>query len=427
MDKAHHMPSWMKLDNAAKIYPAAMSRQWTAMFRLSMNLQDDVDPDLLQQAVDRTLPRFPAFSGRLRSGLFWYYMEPIGRRLQVQPDVGNPLVRMNLKENNGFMLRVRYYGRRIAVEYFHVLTDGTGGLCFLKTLVAEYLTLRYGAEIPRAGDILDVTQPPNPAELEDSFMRYARSVGRSRRELPAYFVPGTEEQHLLHITTGFLDADAVLALARQHSCTLTELLASVLILAIDDIQSRVRPQRRRKAIKVCVPINLRKYYGAGTLRNFSSFVNPGIEPKYGQYNLAETIRLVRAFMQRESDEKLLNARFSSNVHSERNLVLRLMPLVIKSAAMKMIFLSKGDKQSSSTLTNLGNLSLPPEMARYVQRADLLLGPLKRNRVAAAVLSYEGELVVTFTRKIMESQVERNFFTRLRKLGLHVKIESNQGY
>jgi len=427
MDKAHHKPSWMKLDNAAKIYPAAMSRSWTAMFRLSMNLPDDIDPQLLQRAVDRTLPRFPAFSGRLRSGLFWYYMEPIGCRLKVQPDVGNPLVRMNLKENDGFMLRVRYYGCRIAVEYFHVLTDGTGGLCFLKTLVAEYLTLRYGAEIPRAGDILDVTQPPDPAELEDSFMRYARSVGRSRRELPAYFVPGTEEQHLLHITTGFLDAGAVLALARQHSCTLTELLASVLILAIDDIQSRVRPQRRRKAVKVCVPINLRKYYGAGTLRNFSSFVNPGIEPKYGQYNLAETIRLVRAFMQRESDEKLLNARFSSNVHSERNLVLRLMPLVIKSAAMKMIFLSKGDKQSSSTLTNLGNLSLPPEMARYVQRADLLLGPLKRNRVAAAVLSYEGELVVTFTRKIMESQVERNFFTRLRKLGLHVKIESNQGY
>lgn len=419
--------SWMKLDNAAIIYPAAMSRRWTAMFRFSMNLDEPIDPVLLQQALDRTLPRFPAFRQRLRNGLFWHYMEGIEQPLLVRPDVGNPCTRMDFKSNSGYMLRVRYHGTRIAVEFFHVLTDGTGGLCFIKTLVAEYIALRYGEKIPRQGDILDITDTPKPEELEDSFVRYNRGMTRSRKEATAYFIPGTEEENFLHITTGILDAQKALDLAHQLGCTLTELLTAVFILSIDDLQARTRPRKRHRPVKICVPINLRKYYGSKTLRNFSSFINPGIEPRFGQYTLDEAIKQVRGFMVKETDEKLINARFSTNVMSERNRLMRLIPLVIKAPAMKMAFLKNGDRQSSSTLSNLGNVTLPPEMARHVKRMDLMLGPLKRNRVAIAVISYNGKLVITATRKIMEPYIERGFFTRLVGLGLDVLIESNQVY
>ena len=160
---------WLKLDNAAKIYPAAMSRRWNALFRLSVKFVDPIDPELLQQALLSTLKRYPSFALKLRRGFFWYYLEHIEGAPDIQEDVGNPCVRMNLKENNGFMFRVRYHENRIAVEIFHVLTDGAGGLSFLKTLAAEYATLKYGANIPRSGDILDCNEVPKRGRIRGQF------------------------------------------------------------------------------------------------------------------------------------------------------------------------------------------------------------------------------------------------------------------
>ena len=62
--------AWMRLDNAAKIYPASMRRDWMAMFRLSATLAEPVDPEVRSAALARTLKRFPWFAVRLRRGMF---------------------------------------------------------------------------------------------------------------------------------------------------------------------------------------------------------------------------------------------------------------------------------------------------------------------------------------------------------------------
>lgn len=416
----------MTLDNAAKIYPAAMSKGWTALFRLSANLNDPIDADLLQKALDRTLPRFPSFSQRLKRGLFWFYLEPISQNLMIQRDVANPCVRMNLKENDGFMFRVRYHENRIAVEFFHVLTDGSGGLVFLKTLVAEYIELRYGETVPRDQSILDCREKADPGELEDSFLKHSGALTRSRKESASYLIPGTEEKHYMNIITGLADVDKVLEVSKKYRATLTEFLVAALILSIEKIQLHHKPIRRHhKPVKICVPINLRKYYATKTLRNFSSYINPGIEPKYGDFSLEETIKIVHGHMSQELNEKLLNAKFTTNVKSEKNYALRLVPLFLKNPFLKLAFLHKGDKLSSSTVSNLGSVVLPESMQNHVNRLDFMLGPLKRNRVTCACISYNNVLAVNFTRKIREPDVERIFFTQLVKLGIKTTIESNQ--
>ena len=63
---------------------------------------------------------------------------------------------MTKREMGRCCLRVLYYRNRIAVEYFHVLSDGGGAVTYLKTLVARYLTLRYGAKIPPTDGVLDI-------------------------------------------------------------------------------------------------------------------------------------------------------------------------------------------------------------------------------------------------------------------------------
>ncbi|MEA4911800.1 MAG: hypothetical protein VB092_04180 [Oscillospiraceae bacterium] len=429
MNEHRNDPKWYKLDNAAKIYPAARSRSWAAMFRVSATLTEPVDPDCLAQALRRTAARFPGFSLRLRPGLFWYYLEKVDDIPPVEQDVANPCASIRLRENGGLMYRVRYHDNRVALEVFHVLTDGTGGMTFLRTLVAEYLTLRYGADIPRSAGILDCTKPPAAGELEDSFAKYARSETLKRGEAAAYRPRGTSiDRNLISIVTGILPAGAVRAKAKACGVSVTEYLTSALIMAVYDVeQNEISARRRRMPVKVCVPVNLRKFYGSSTLRNFSSFVNPGIDPRFGRYTFAEVLRQVKSFMGLETSEKMMNARMSTNVVTERNAFLRATPLFLKNPTMRLAFRLNGDRTSSTTISNLGSVALPPAMAQYVTRLDFMLGTLKYNPVACAVVSYNDTMCINFTRAITEAGIERGFFTFLVKQGIPVKIESNRSY
>ncbi len=422
-----HQKNWMKLDNAAKIYPAAKKRKWKALFRLSAELTEDIDTDVLFLAQKSTLARFPGFALKLKRGVFWYYFEQNDEQPDIRQDAAYPCARMDFRENKGFMFRVRYYRRRIAVEIFHALTDGTGGICFLKTLVAEYLRIKYAAEIPRGRGILDCSQIPVPEETEDAYLKYAKNVRRTRREPNAYHIKGTEEHDdFVNIISGIIPVDEVLFRAKEKSVSLTEYLTSVMIVAADKIQRQThKTASRLKPVKILIPINLRNFYATNTLRNFSIYVTPGIDPRYGQYSFDEALSAVHHYMRSEVTEKLLNAKISTNVRSENNKVLKMTPLFIKNIAMKFTFKLVGDRKSTLSISNLGVVNLPPQMAQYVSRMDFILGPPAQNRVACAVLTYNGTLVVNFTRTIKESMLEREFFRYLVKLGIPVKIESNR--
>jgi len=427
MPKTKKPKTWMKLDNAALIYPATMNRNWTALFRLSATLTEPVDEDILEVAQKRTLRRLPWFAYKLKRGLFWFYLEHSDDLPRIEEDVANPCVRMRLKENDRFCMRVRYYHNRIAVEFFHVLTDGTGGQVFLQTLVAEYLRLKYGADIPRGDKILDCSAAPDPAEAEDSFVVHSGKVTQTRKEVKAYHILGTDERSgFVHIITGTMNAEDVRLKAREKGVSITEYLTAVLILSIDAIQRRNVPRiHHYTPVKISVPVNLRNVFPSKTLRNFANYVNPGIDPRLGEYTFDETLNIVHHFMAMEVTKKLLNVKITTNVRSERNAVLRVMPLFIKNMALKYVYSQVGDALSSTTLSNLGVAKLPEEMAKYVRRMDFILGPLANNRVCCAALTYNGRLRINFTRTIVEPTLEREFFTRLVKLGIHVKVESNQ--
>ncbi len=427
MPKTKNPKKWMKLDNAALIYPATMNRNWTALFRLSATLTEPIDEDILEVAQKRTLRRLPWFAYKLKRGLFWFYLEHSDDLPRIEEDVANPCVRMRLEENDGFCMRVRYYHSRIAVEFFHVLTDGAGGQVFLQTLVAEYLRLKYGANIPRSDKILDCAEAPGSDEAEDSFSVHSGKVTQSRKEVKAYHIKGTDERSgFVHIITGTMNAEDVRAKAREKGVSITEYLTAALILSIDAIQRREIPQvHKYKPVKITVPVNLRNVFPSKTLRNFANYVNPGIDPRLGEYSFDETLNIVHHFMAMEVTKKLLNVRITTNVRSERNKALRLMPLFIKNVALKYVYSQVGDALSSTTLSNLGVAKLPEQMAIYVRRMDFILGPLANNRVCSAALTYNGRLRINFTRTIVEPLLEREFFTRLVKLGIPVKVESNQ--
>lgn len=420
------VPPWVHLDNAAKIYPAARTRQWTAVFRLSVTLDTQIDPRLLQQALTATARRMPLFTYRLRRGLFWFFLDRQAHTPSVEQDVANPCARMALENKNSFLFRVRYHENRIAAEFFHSLTDGTGGLTFLMTLAAEYLRLRYGKRIPEQGFVLDTRRPPDRQEWEDSFLLHARGGVRSRREERAYHLKGTPlEAGRLSLVTGIIDTAALKALAHRHRATVNVFLAAVLLMALLDVQAAdARRGCKKLPVKLSMPVNLRRYYASRTLRNFSSYFNCAVNASYGRYTLEDVLALVQHFAAMESMEQLVNARMSTNVAAERNRFLRAVPLAVKTPILKMMYTLTGEAYFTTTLSNLGEVKLPGDMARHVARLDFILGPSLKNKTACGAITFGGQTSVSFSRTVRESPVERAFFTRLVRLGLPVTVESN---
>ena len=196
---------WLKLDNAAKIFPGQNSRSWSNIFRIGAQLKSEVDPQVLSVALKNTLRRIPSFNVRIRRGLFWYYFEQNPNEPQVLPDIKNPCYRIKFKENKGFLFRVFYRNDRINVEVYHALCDGYGAAVFLSTLVGEYLRLK-GEDIDYNQFVLDVNEAPRASELEDSYDRYADSkVPYDRKDKWVYHATGTRmPMHISNFTAGIM-------------------------------------------------------------------------------------------------------------------------------------------------------------------------------------------------------------------------------
>ena len=418
---------WMRLDNAALIFPASLRKHWSNAFRISLNFPDPVDPALLQQALDHVAPRFPSICVRLRRSAFWYYLEELERPPRVREDSAQPLVGMTLSDVRRCAIRVLYYRDRMAVEFFHAVTDGTGGLIFAKNLAAEYIRLRYRVEIPAEEGIKDLHEAPRPEEFADRFQDTAGPVAAPRDSRDVYRPKGQlEPDRFLHVTCGILESDALHARAKALGVTVTAYLTAVLLQALLDMQAAEQPhRRRRRPVKVQIPVNLRQLYGGDTMRNFVAVANVGVDPRLGDYSFEELVKLVHYQMKLTITEKNMRAIFTPNVNDEANPLLKIVPLGLKSLIMRMVFDSIGERVASLSLSNLGQVRLPQAMAPYVTRVEFVLGSQASSPYNCSVTSWRGKTWVNLVRNTVEPTLERHFFTRLVKLGFAVRIESNE--
>ena len=419
---------WMRLDNAAKIYPAARNQNWSNVFRLSASLTEEIDTTVMQSALDVTVRRFPSIAARLRRGTFWYYLQQLSQAPAIRQEISYPLARMSRAEARQCALRVIVYKNRVAVEFFHSLTDGNGGLVFLKTLTAEYLQQKYGVRIPAEKGVLGRLEEPSAEELEDSFQKYAGPVSASRKEDDAWHLTGTPEPDgYLNWTCIEFSSQAVLDKAHEYGVTVTAFLCAAMMQALQQMQKEQVPNiRRRKAIKVQLPVNLRTIFPSCSLRNFALYTTPQIDPRLGEYDFAEICKVVTHWMGLEITPRQMGMKIAANVNSERMLAVKLMPLFIKNIVMKAVFLAVGERKTCLSLSNLGVVQLPQEMAQYVQRLDFILGVQATAPYNCGVLSYQDKLYVNFIRNTREPQLEEAFYRVMRDLGLAAEVRSNGG-
>ena len=418
---------WVRLDNAAKIYPAARRKNWSNVFRQSVTFTEDVDKDVLKSALDICVRRFPSIAARLRKGLFWYYLQQVESAPDIKDEYSYPLVYMDKEEMRKCAFRVIAYKKRIAVEFFHSLTDGTGALIFLKNLVAEYLEQKYSINIPLENGILDRKESPSEEELEDSFLKNAGKVRASRKDTDAWHMKGERlNDGFLYLTCFSLPVNDALDVAHKYNTTLTAFMSAVTMMALYNLQNEKNPVvKKQKRIKVLIPVNLRQLFPSKTLRNFAMYTIPELDPRLGEYSFEEICKIVKHKMGLEITPKHMGSVIAANVNDERNPFVRLIPLPVKNAVMKAIFDSVGEKKSCLALSNLGNIKIPEIMKSYIERFDFILGVQAEAPYNCGMLSYGDTVYVNFIRNIKDAELERHFFAVLQELGLSVTVESNQ--
>ncbi len=417
---------WYKLDNAAKAFPGQNSSTWSNVFRLSATLTETVDPELLQKAVERIMPRFPCFDVRIRNGLFWHYLEknPNGAP-PVMPDIANPCLRVKFKENKGYLFKVYYYEKRISVDFYHVITDGYGGTRFFMTLIAEYLRLT-GKNIPSGESVLDLNEKPRPGESEDAYLKYAHSKAKGQRIFKnAYQRRGKLlPKHCYCVTTGYIPVAAIKEKARELGVTVTEYIAAVLVWVMYNMQ-KDECRRKQMPVGVQIPVNVRSLCPSETLRNFMLCYSFQIDPNMGEYTFPEIVKQLSLYLRYINNEKELQAMMHGNAGIERNPFMRVCPSFVKDFAIKMIYVFGGEKSTSSLISNLGVLKTPPEMEQYVEKATMVMGPAMRISARCGAISYKDTLALSLSNIYEDNKVQREVFTTLVKFGIPVKIESNR--
>ena len=345
---------WYRLDLSAIVYPTLQRRNFSSVYRISVLLNKKIDPVILQQAVEQTMPRFPTFKVAMRKGVFWRYLEPNQSPGPfVEPDIVNPCMPMSFKRRGRYLIRIYYYERRISLEVFHSLSDGSGALYLLRTLTAVYLRL-LGHKIPDGHGVLSIEEKPDMEELEDAYIRYASSKVRPPRSRSrTYRIRGTKEPfYTLNIITGILEVDKLLFVTKKYKVTVTEYLNAVLLYAILSKQKEDHVFRELP-VSIAMPVNLRRFFPSKTLRNFITMVYPSVDPRMGEYTFEEVLLQVHYYMRYYLNDKFLNADITTNAAVTQNLLIRIVPLFVKDIVVRQFYKRVQDKQSSAGLTNRG--------------------------------------------------------------------------
>ncbi len=415
---------WFKLDNAAKIFPGQNSKTWSNVFRVGVELKEEVDPLLLKKALFKTLLRMPCFDVRIRAGFFWYYFEKNPNDPVVLEDVKNICYRVKFKENGGYLFRVFYHGKRIAVDIYHAISDGYGNTAFVSTLVAQYLRLK-GYDIPSGKMVLDLNDEPNEDEMYDAYTRFASSkASYNRRDKAVYHAVGTKTgKHMCNYTVGIMPFEEIHKISKSFGVTVTEFFAAMLM----DIhyQKQKKEKKKQKEVSVQIPVNLRKFFPTNTLRNFVLCLRVKMNPNMGDYTFEEILKLVSLQLRLVNEEKTVNSMMTQNLKIEKNPFAKFFPLFIKNLSVGLTFLITGEQTTTALLSNIGPVNIPDEMKEHIEKYMFFTGPGKLNGARCGVITLDDKLVFTFSNCYDETDIEREFFTRLVKMGVHVKIESNR--
>lgn len=412
--------TWFSLDDSSKIYPISMGHGNMSIFRLSVYLKQNVNPELLQVALMFTIKRFPSFATTLKKGFFWHYLDSNRQRYQVEEEKYIPCQPIKVSKSGSKSFKVLYYNNRISVEFFHVLTDGTGGLILLKALIAEYLRLN-GIVIDNEDLIWDIDEAPNIEEVRNEF-EYVNSdsnssgfIDKKAVEMNGY-LSKIKPCQIFHFK---MNLDEVKNAAFEHNCKITTYTLAIMFLACKKATDQMQGE-----ISINVPVNMRQYYPSKTVRNFSLYF--GIRIPISEIKDIDSIIPI---IEKQLNEKATKENMTKMVVSTKKLInsLNFIPLVIKQPVAKIISGFLGEKIFTTTLSNLGVVNMPKKYCEYIESMDFVLSTTVTNRASCSMITYNDIITFTISKMTVDPTFEQQIYELLKNDNINIEVEGSDLY
>ena len=408
--KKEYLNKWYKLDNAAKIF-SLDDKNNTNIFRYSVILYENVDKDKLKEAVEKTLNNYQNFKVKIGIGVFWNYLEYNNKEIVIEEEKEIPCQHIDFKKNNDYLFKVTYYNKKINLDIFHILTDGTGGIIFLKSIIYNYLSLKHNISFKENIDNIN---------YEDQYVKnYDKNIIVNRNHNKAYQLPGKINKSINNTYHYIINLKRLKKVCKKYKVTITEYLTALYVYSI-----YLSMYDKKEDIIISVPIDLRNYYKVNTLSNF--FVCMNINPKILENDL-KTFDDILIKINEEFKEKLkvnnVNYYLARDVKLGRNVPIRLIPLFVKKVIIKC--LSKSiSKNSTSTLSNVGIIDIDNEYKKYINNILALVIPDRNQKIKCTICSYNDKLNITINSNIEDFTFQKTFYKLLQDEIKDVNIESN---
>lgn len=403
---------WRKLDNAAKLYSAASNKKDTRVFRFYCELKEEVEPILLQKALDQTMETFPMFLMVLRKGLFWHYLEPCNLHPIVKEEYKEPCSRLYIKDKKNLLFEVTYYKKRINFEVFHVLTDGTGATEFLKELVTNYLYLVHKDEGLEQISMLPEDMTMQDQE-DDSFLKYYSKDQRRPKEkkIHAFQIRKKKKDgHHLHVHENVVPVQDVLKRSRELGVSMTVFLTAVYLMAIHEEMSKMQEKR---PVVLMVPVNLRKFFPSTSMLNFFNWIEPGYDFTKQDNSFEAVLEYTKEFFKEQLTKEKMSAHISELLALELHPILRLAPLELKNLCIHA-GAKFSEKNVTAIFSNMSVVKMPESYVPYIERFGVYTNTPK---LELCLCSFQDKLSFAFTSRYDTENIERNFYRMLKEQGI----------
>lgn len=419
--------SWVRLDNASNIFLAALSDVDSKVFRFSAEMDGDVDDDLLQLALDYTYDQYPLYHAVLRRGIFWYYLQDSDLRPQVESEDLPALSPIYQVDRRNLLFRVMRRQRRITLEIFHALSDGTGALWFLTDLLVAYTTLCETGELPLGSDAGAHSQMLVKDSFSDYFFEPTSLLETETDPAVAepvlwrgvYHPRGTPTpDNRVHVVELTMSTKDVVKLARDEGVTITSYMIAVFFESF-----RSTDLGKARTMTASVPVNLRQFFPSTSARNF--FATIRIEYTYprddDEVDFSQVCASVEEQMRAKATQRALEGKVARLVRFERSLALRIVPRPLKDFFLKWI--NWGNNRGLSVaISNMGLVRYPPPAESHVHRTLFQVAAV---RPQFGLISQGGFTTISFTSPFIESDHVREFARFLTARGLKVSVAANR--
>lgn len=409
------------VDNAGKIYPCIIRSNYSPQFRLCATMTETVDINALRAAVAVLRERFPYLHAKLRNGKIWDMLE----HTKVMPEIRYGIYPMfsdfNLFDNDAPLFRILYEEKTIAVEFFHSITDGTGGMTYFKTLIAYYLD-ECGHKTEKDNGALNADDPVSEKEIEDSFQKLYDKKKCAHRISPTAYQAKFKDKRSDNkcVTKLSIDvSDLKNMISEKYGCTVTQYLLAVYFKTFVNTQNQ-KKRLFRAPIVISAPINLRKIFASCTQRNFAMFCNITLKNRKYGVSFDEILKTVIEQQSKGLEEEHLRALISRNLKDEKQWIAAVTSMRLKRPIMKLAIDYYGEKKNTSQLSNLGYVKLPTGAEDFVEELGFSINPQLLNSHICAVVATKNVLNIAFSSKYDDRSLPEMFKSIIENDG--VKVE-----